>query len=258
MSISNGTQNRTDSNERKSHETVHPLYVIYSRWSFSNIMGLLSRYTSNPDSDIGSLKVDYDSNGADTNRSFVLLTDNVVAGLTDDNFDKPNRLGLSFSKYRIRDDFKLDNRSLCVPIPRDLKLSGTEVKSLVEDKLKEAIRFGVISSSEFKVNVPLHSREADIPKNACYIGFSDSISDETINVIRALLHNTYWETESDEPFIFNCHFARNTSSNRSQEPKEKTFYRHEQKTTEKQDTKEQDSSSKRQNSSKGRTDWQKK
>src|SRR5438105_10002778 len=161
------TNSRVESKvEVKSHETYHPLYVIYSRWSFDDIYGFLGRYTNDPKSDIGSLRVDYDLSGRDTHRTFVLLSNSVANALRKEHLDQPNHSGFSFSRYRVKDfvpngDSK-PTRSLCVPLPNNLGMKGSEISALIKSKLSEAIEFGIINSNDVTVTVPLGSREADV------------------------------------------------------------------------------------------------
>jgi hypothetical protein len=154
-----------------------------------------------------------------------MLSDAIVERLVAADLDHPNRSGFSFSKYRIKDDFKLAIRSLCVPIPRNFNITGTMVKSLIEFKLSQLYPFGVASQDEIKVVVPLFKREDDTPRGAVYINFESSVSDEAIAVIKNMLHNTYWDTsmiseieDMNGLYIFNCHYARTSPFHNGEKP----------------------------------------
>lgn len=200
----------TGTNIKPMHETSHPLYVIYSRWSFDKITGLLHRYTDNPEADIGTLKTDFDNNLKDTFRTFVLLTDRLADALANDGFNKSfadgNKSGFSFSKFRIRDDFNLANKSLCIPIPRQLGAKGKEVETMIQSKLYEAMSFDIISENQYTIIVNLLDRETDQPASTAFISFDSSVTDETIAVIKALIHNTYWPDKTNK-FVLNCRYA---------------------------------------------------
>lgn len=251
-----GQNNQNGQMIKPTHETSLPFYVIYSKWSFDEINEFLRGYTEHPDVDIGTLKTDFDNNGRDTYRTFVLLTDRIVSNLTKDGLNKSyrdgNKSGFSFAKFRIRDDFNLVNKSLCIPIPRQLGAKGREVKAMIQSKLDEAISFDIITEDQYSINVNLFDRETDQPASNAFISFDPIVTDETIAVIKALVHNTYWPTESQtNQFILNCRFALSSDREKKErrdhkdykERKDygghkrdhrgyevKTFYKHEGKT----------------------------
>lgn len=216
-SRTNGTHETYGRKQRRpSHDTMYPLYVIYSNWCFDDIYSLLNKYCHDA-SEVGNLKIDYDIYGNDTNKTFVLLANHVAEGLRKDGYfrfsSEGNRTGLSVSKYRIKDDFVLVNKSLCVPIPTELGAKGSEIKTIITSKMEECVRFGILKTDDCIVRVNLADRESDKPGSTAFISFNISVSDETIAIVKALLHNTYWPAaESQEgqesQFIFNCHYAR--------------------------------------------------
>ncbi len=242
---------------RPSHDTVHPLYVIYSNWCFDDIYNLLNKYchdVSDP-LEVGNLKIDYDIYGNDTNKTFIILANHVAEGLRKDGYfrfsSEGNRTGLSVSKYRIKDDFVLVNKSLCIPIPTELGAKGSEIKAIISDKMQDCTRFGILKADDYVVRVNLADRESDKPGTTAFISFNISVPDETIAVVKALLHNTYWHVpetsgqKGEGEFIFNCHYARSGRPRRNyedhikgnggrevREGRKKTFYKYEVKKSE--------------------------
>src|SRR3990167_1411426 len=105
-------------NTNLSHETVYPLYVIYSCWTTRDIEDLLEKFSSKDE--YACMRIDYRKDGSelvDTNRAFILMSDSLVQKLKDEKYDKPNKRGFSFAKFKISDDFKLESKSLCFPVP---------------------------------------------------------------------------------------------------------------------------------------------
>lgn len=212
-----------DNDNRSLHETVHPFYVIYSRWSLRSIEDFLTSHSAA--SDKACMRVDYkleETGMTDTNRTFILMKESLVKGLKDNKYHLPGRKGFFFSKFKIRDDFKIDHRSLCIPIPVNLGLTGSEIKNYIETRMLPFIEFGVVTPTDYTVIVPMLSREADTPKKACYINFEKGVSNDSMIVVRTLLNYTKWETSVNDCNLM-CFFSNSMPQKVSK--KKKIFYR---------------------------------
>lgn len=212
------TQDRKD---RKYHDTKIPFYVIFSEWSLREIETFLkTKMTAK--SYIGPLHLVFDFNGEETKRTFVLLSDDVVDSLARDRKGyvyKPgeyNNPDFCFAKYRVPDNLVIENKSLCVPIPkRDLKISGSEAKAAINTQLKPFFDLRLLSDKDVRIVVPLESRESDIPKNAVYINFEQNVDNELISVIRASIDNVPWYKggEKTNQYMI-CRFTKKDQRNR--------------------------------------------
>jgi hypothetical protein len=122
-----------------------------------------------------------------------------------------NNREFSFARYRIQEGFTAPVKSLCVPIPKKLQISGTEAKENMMTQLRPFFRLNVFTEKDVKVVVPLESRESDIPKNAIYISFENSVSDEVIAAVRAMVNNVKWtkEGKTTDAYMI-CHFTKDT------------------------------------------------
>ena len=206
-----------------SHETEYPLYVLYSGWTTRDIEELLESLGTKRD--YSNMRIDYRKDGTelvDTNRAFICMSDSLVQRLKDEKYDRPNKRGFSFAKFKISDDFKLDSKSLCFPVPSNSQFTGSELKKCLLSKMQTLENYGIVKHDDYTVVVPLFNREADVPKNACYVNFASSVPTDAIICIRTILNYSYWDGLSDEKCM--CFFSRSLPQ-KEKKPVKKEFYK---------------------------------
>ena len=191
--------------------TKYPAYMIYSRFSCKKIREKLAEKGSA--SEIYGLKVGLDHDGKETNRTIAIL------GPSFDGIEK-NEFTYDFKvvKFNIvkRDD---DNHSLCVTIHHTLKVTGEQVNQQLVEKMSTFVDAGLLDPTDFKITVPLKSRDLDLPANYCYIAFDQKIDLELVTIVRCFLHQTYWEVEGMEEDVMFYIFSARPREPRAEGPR---------------------------------------
>lgn len=206
-----------------------PVYMIHSRESLQQLDNRLSDY-----GEAGFLRIVYDNNGKDTNRTIAILQQSTYDALCRDGYgeseDEPRTYGQDF---RIA-PFRLDkncfpgpgrNKNLFIPVPKSLSDNDGLVKTAIIDKLKHLAEWDIIEDGSWSVNVPLQSREKGGVKGGCYISFRRDVPDARIAMVRILLTDTYWpetDDDSNRP-IFKCFWSRDRKP-RTEDGETKKFH----------------------------------
>lgn len=196
--------------------TRHPVYVIFSSRSLDELHTTLSRYGH--EEDIHLLKVEYDRQGQDTNRTLAIL------GSSFSGIQNKDNLGFRIQKFELRNQKPYETQTLCITLPKDLGLKAMQISDVVHDKLQVLIDSGIITEKDFKFNIPLKNRELDLPKASCYLCFEKTVDgksvktvdDETLKVVRSVLYRSSWPKKDpddyDEKKIFFFVFPLNNKT----------------------------------------------
>ncbi len=184
-----------EKDSRKYIDISGPLYVIISDWALSRIHDFICQYGDS--SDIGPIRIDY-KNGVETNRTFVVLKPYIFDALWQAGYSNPNnRDEFYISKYRMIDTFKLDRRSLKIPLPASLRMTGTVISNIIKEKLDTLVKFNVLASDDFNIRMVLADRARDIPPRFAYINFTEKATVEQILACHIIMHQTKWSEDSD-------------------------------------------------------------
>lgn len=188
--------------------------VIYSGWSLSTIEDKLYNYGSS--SDFGMCRVDR-YKGEETNRTICLMKTSFYEKLMSAGYNK-RKYGEDFccTEYKLREhNFPKfgESNNLFLSLPKDL--SASECRVQLERKLNEISSFGIFNLEDMKLNLPTKSRENDIHNGSVFITFKREMRIELIALIKILLHDTWWYSESSNPdsvpekrMICQCYWAR--------------------------------------------------
>lgn len=200
--------------ETNSEPLDLPVYLIYSKLSLPNLDNILREH-----GDVGFLRIVYDNEGKETDRTIAILPDAAYESLCYNGYgvskqDGPTYgKGLRIARYELRDsNYPGEGRtkSLFVPVPRSIGSDDNQVIATVVDKLKHLAEWLIIDNDSWSINVPLKSREKGGVRSGCFISFKREISLERIAMVRILLTDTYWpeQSDSEERPIFKCYWAR--------------------------------------------------
>jgi hypothetical protein len=182
--------------------------------------------------DVGFMRIVYDNDGIETNRTIAILEHNVYLSLCKQGYGDSkiengtrgqNRLFRVSPFYLNEKCLPGDGRTknLFIPVPRNYAVNYDLVVSAVTDKLKHLSEWGIIDDDSWSINVPLKSREKGDVKGGCFISFNNDISVQNIAMVRILLTDTYWppQNENEERPVFRCFWSR---ERKDKFPKENT------------------------------------
>lgn len=180
------------------HETNHPVFMIYSKDNVDRIKKTLS--TVGLVHEIYQLKIEYDHEGTETNRTIAIL------GKSFQKHHEVEHPKLRMNRFLIPDNFKLEQKTLCPVIPYNLGFRGDQIERIIENKMQVFKNAGILKEGDYQIFVPLQSRSKDIPRVNSFINFKDTVSDDDIYLIRAVLNNGIWSLDS--PLFFKVRFPR--------------------------------------------------
>jgi len=191
-----------------------PVYMIYSKWSLLQLDNFLKDF-----GDVGFLRIVYDNDSKETDRTIAILSDDVYNTLCDEGYGDTKQGSRSYGRgFRITPFVLKENnfpgegrtKTLFVPVPKTLGSDDSQVIATVVDKLKHLSEWGIIEDNSWSVNVPLKSRERGGVRGGCFVSFKRDIPLECIAMVRILLTDTYWpeQTDTEERSVFRCFWAR--------------------------------------------------
>lgn len=190
-------------------ESTFPVYMIYSDWSLPQLDTFLAKYGN-----VGFLRIVYDNDGKETNRTIAVLPETAYDALCSDGYDhRQYGRGIKISQFLLNEsNFPGEgrNKTLFVPVPKDLGGDDSQVISAIVDKLKHLAEWNIIPADSWSVNVPLKSREKGGVRSGCFISFKREVVLDRIAMARVLLTDTYWPEENAEAErpVFRCFWAR--------------------------------------------------
>lgn len=204
-----------------------PVYVIRSSWSLARMDEFLKDYE-----DVPFLRIVHNKDGTETNRTLVILKKSTYEKLCEEGYGKHSQdFKLSSKEFHVypfvldKSDFPFEghNRTLFVPIHKNLSKDDSFVASTVTDKLKQISEQNIFRENSWDYYIPLVSREEGEIKGGCFITFDDDITTTEIAMIRVLLCDTYWpeRDELEERFIFRCYWFKKPKESKKNKYKQK-------------------------------------
>lgn len=178
----------------------YPVYVIYSRWSVSEIKNFLCKYASTP-TDIGPMRIDYTRSGQETDRTIVILNPTLYQRLVKEGFStKKYPTDFSIAVYKLR-KYNLppvnSTPNFFIRLPEHHSLLASDYRLQVQNKLTDLVLWGFFKRENFRIDIPLVSRQSDEARGTCFV-FFDNVPVETIAMAKIILDETYWKTEYDQ------------------------------------------------------------
>lgn len=201
--------NNGGADNKAQEQSKFPVYMLHSHWSLSQMDTFLAGY-----GDVGFLRIVYDNEGKETDRTIAILPDAVYDGLCKDGYDRRQYgRGIKVSEFLLNEsNYPGEGRTktLFVPVPKNLGSDDGQVIAAVVGKLEHLAEWGIVPSGSWSVNVPLKSREKGGVRSGCFISFKREVSLDAIAMTRVLLTDTYWPEvdEAGERPVFRCFWAR--------------------------------------------------
>jgi hypothetical protein len=164
-----------------------------------------------PDS-VGLLKIIYDNDGNETNKTIAVLKHELYNLLVEQDY----------GTFRFEVDFKIkiyklgtfllppEDRSSNLFIPTIKQLTELYVNTVINNKLQELSKYGILEADSWYVKCPISSRINGYVKQGCFIFFKPTVNIYVIATVRFLLNNTYWDEQSVKKYdnMIKCHWAK--------------------------------------------------
>jgi len=176
--------------------------LIFSNWTIGKIHDFLEDYLDARKNDIGLSKIERykDKRGEmkDSNRTLLLLKREIYEKALKSGLDMPQpNLDFRISEFSLSARH-LPNEgytsNLFIRLPDNLNTSDME--TLLEDKLKSLVEFGLLKENEYSLKIPLNSRITGENKGFALCNFSENVDVKTRAIIRALLNDSYLYLDS--------------------------------------------------------------
>lgn len=195
------------------------VYMIYSKWSLHQIDNFISDYGK-----IGILRIVYDNNNNETDRTMVILEDTVYYELLRNGYGE-NRAekGFKIVPFSVKGVNLPPNghdKNLFIPVPKSLQNDDVSVLNVITDKLKHLAEWDIIPDKSWNLNIPVKSRELGGILDGCFIIFNPTVTIDQIAMTRLLLTDNFWpnQNEPENRLPLKCKWARSRESN-SHSPK---------------------------------------
>ena len=221
-SVNNGVSVPEASKYVPLEKRKFPVYLIRSRWSLSSIDTYLDTYGG-----AGFLRIIYDSEGRETDRTIAILSEKVYDALVENGDDQQKYgKGFSVSPFLLRDNnFPGEGytNNLFVPVPEELSSDDEAVITTISDKLQHLSDWDILPGDSWSINPLLKSREKGGIKGGCFISFKRDVPNECRAMVRILITDTYWPESAlgSVDTVFRCLWARARKSNFGPKDKKK-------------------------------------
>ena len=191
--------------------SVYPVFIIHSNWSVGRIQEFLNSFKSGR---VGSLHVDYDREGNETNRTICIMENSVYDAVSQryGPGSRGSKDDFSIARYHLRrGNYPAKNRTCDFYIPLANKTYGADVyRAKIVEKLAELESFGLIPPGMYRVNIPVNKGEnpqGDVIRGSCFINFSYSVSRDVIAIIKVVIDNSILDIAGNSEFL-RCFWAR--------------------------------------------------
>lgn len=186
-----------------------PVFMIRSKQSLEALDQALSVY-----GDVGYLRVVYDGEGNETDRSIAVFSFDMFEALCADGYDTYSRTHdmvvsqFALLKNHLPGPGRLN--SLFISVPKNEAFTEAFVRSAIVSKLQHLSTWNIIPSNSWKITIPLKSREHGGVRGGCFVSFSAEVSAYAVAMLRLLLTDTYWpeHAEGTDREVFKCFWTR--------------------------------------------------
>lgn len=177
----------------------YPVFLVHSNWTLKRIRDFLSGFGNG---NIGSLHIDRERNGNETNRTICLMDESIFEGLNKGGYSRSK--DFSINRYELRQNCypsKTHAYSFYIPVPAFL--SEQELNAQLDGKFGELVKFGILKTEDYKFRFPEG-------KSFCFVTFDRNVDHDTIAIIKVCVDNTWWySSESpDTSELMRCFWGR--------------------------------------------------
>jgi hypothetical protein len=221
-----------DSNElsfevKMSKRLKFPVYIVKSSWSLVNIRDFLAVQFGASLEDIYHIKIDR-KQGQETNRTIIMMNPKIYDDAISQKYrNKVAGIDFMITEYVLREyNYPKEGYSNNLYIPLRDDINVTDANESLCEFFENCVKAGLISSTDYRIDIPLKSRETGQHAGAAYIVFGHKIDIETIAMIRVLLNDTHIYHESEtgelERILINCYWARQVKGKKGKHNQKKT------------------------------------
>jgi hypothetical protein len=172
--------------------------LVFSNFVLSKIYNIFFDYLKADTDDICMSKIErYKDKRTgelkESNRTLFLIRRNLLDRAIEAGLDKKNsNFDFRIVEYNLNaKNFPLSGYSenLYVSLPEFLKTE--EAESIIKEKMRQFVKFGLLDETDYSLNIPLASRLTGKHRNFALLDFSEYVDLNTRVVIKLLLHNSY-------------------------------------------------------------------
>ena len=176
-----------------------PVYVVHSQLSVEDIRKTLTGLNAGH---VGTVKIDYDRFGKETNRTIVIAEPSVYTAAVEAGLGvRSRKFDFAIMPYELRDHNKPFTDclySLYIPFPKEFDLSAQDARKQIEAFLEELVAFGLFADNDcYRITVPLKSREIGEPRGSVFVTFAKEVPDHAIELAKVVIDHNTW-VASDE------------------------------------------------------------
>lgn len=171
------------------------------------------------ESSVGSLRVDT-YHGKETNRTICLFDRKIYDKMVEDGYghgdEKSRDKDFSVAVYELKNFLypkEFETRELFVSIP--FEIAPQSCADQLNELMHEIVKFGILSKiDDYWIRIPVYrssrdSRKTDLQhKKACFIFFKDSVTEDQIANVRAIIHDSVLCVKNEYPTI-TCYYITN-------------------------------------------------
>ncbi len=191
-----------------SGKKTYPVFIVHSSWPITEIDKFNRLYGEEGDF-FGPIRIDR-FKGEETSRTVCIFSENVYQRMLADGYgDRKNGKDFVIERYRLR-DFNYprahENTNLFVQLTKTL--TTAECRSQLTEKLNALIELGILKMSDFRVKIPLKSRETGEHVGAAFITFEKGVNVDAIALTRVSIHDSHWHIGDSGFELVNCFYVR--------------------------------------------------
>ena len=190
----NGTQSDAKNETQDVEVPEHPVFIIFSQWTISEIEDHLYSVADSKDQ-IGTVRIDF-FKGEQTDRTIVVMDPKLYP-----KFRRDFVPGFSIVPYDIRPHWypnaDIDETfNFFIPLPSHL--SAAACREGLRVKMRELIDFGLFESEDdFGIYIPVADRESSDHSSRAYIEFNENVDHHNIVLARCVLSYSKWSYRNE-------------------------------------------------------------
>jgi len=188
-------------------EKDFPVFLIKSKWSLNSIREFVEEYGP-----LNYMRIIYDRQGRETDLTIAILSMETYSKLCDEGYNNMKIVSeFKISPYKLHlNNFPGEGKTenLFIPVSKSLGIKDDDIIKFINSKLSFLVSHKILPINSWEIKTPLISREKGGIKGGCFIIFHREVDLESKAMIRILLHDTYWDQESDSDNILKCYWAR--------------------------------------------------
>lgn len=207
-------EKENETNNQNENTDIFPVYVIFSGWSMGEIADFIEEKAAHKN-DVGIMRIDF-FEGKETDRTIILLDSNLYQKLREETRHNKefsiDQFKLGSHWYPKRDE---SEKSLYIQLPNCH--DARQCRESLTLKLKEMVHFGMFGGDDYKISIPLESRNGSKHMGHSYVDFDESVGPDAIAFARVLLSYSDWNykmdwNDNEDPWRVRCYYKKTKQS----------------------------------------------